>query len=157
MRTLAVVSLLATLLVVGCGVTIPTDPDGTLDRVEREQVVRAGAAPNRDWVRVEAPDRPSGHEVGLVEDFAASLGARVEWTVATEEHLVTLLEDGEIDIAVGGFTDRNLWVDMAALTRPYVEVTAGGTTEKHVMMLPLGENAWQSELERWLDEHGSAP
>ena len=156
MRTLVVVSLLAT-LVAGCGVSIPTDPDGTLDRVGREQVVRAGAAPNRDWVRVEAPDRPSGHEVALVEDFAASLGAEVEWTVGTEEHLVTLLEDGEIDIAVGGFTDQNLWVDMAALTRPYVEVTVSGTIEKHVMMLPRGENAWQSELERWLDGHGSAP
>lgn len=156
MRTMAVVTLLLVPLA-GCGVTIPTDPDGTLDRVAREQVVRAGAAPNRDWVRVEGPDRPAGHEVRLVEEFAAGLGARVEWTVGTEEHLVTLLEEGDLDIAVGGFTDQNLWVDMAALTRPYAEVTVGGTTEKHVMMLPLGENAWQSELEQWLDQHGSAP
>lgn len=40
------------------------------------------------------------------------------------------------------------------LTRPYVEVDAGGRTEKHVMMVRMGENALQSELERWLDAHG---
>ena len=59
-------------------------------------------------------------------------------------------------MAVGGVTDQNLWVDKVALTRPYAEVTARGTTEAHVMMLPMGENALQSELERWLDTNGGS-
>ena len=57
-----------------------------------------------------------------------------------------LLEDGEIDLAVGGFTEANAWVSEVGLTRPYA-----GT---HVMMVPMGENALQSRLERWLDESG---
>jgi polar amino acid transport system substrate-binding protein len=140
-------TLLPLLLPLGCGISVPADPDGTLDRVESSGVLRAGAAPHRAWVEVGGSGRPTGHEVSLVEDFAQSVGARVVWTVGTEEHLVTLFEEGELD----------LWVDKVALTRPYAEVTAAGTTEKHVMMTPMGENAWLSELERWLDEHGSAP
>lgn len=89
-----------------------------------------------------------------MQAFAESLGARVEWTVSGEEDLVSMLEKGEIDLAVGGFTDKNLWVDKAGLTRPYVEVEVDGTTEKHVMMVRMGENALQSELERFLDAEG---
>ena len=92
--------------------------------------------------------------------FAGDLDADVEWTVAGEEELVRLLEEGEIDLAVGGFTDANAWVDEVGLTRPYAEVDVAGTTEAHVMMVPMGENALQSRLERWLDEHAddrSAP
>ena len=37
------------------------------------------------------------------------------------------------------------------LTRAYTEVEVAGTTEAHVMMVPMGENALQCELERWLD------
>ena len=59
-----------------------------------------------------------------------------------------LLEEGELDLAVGGFTEENAWVDQVGLTRPYAEVEVGGTTEAHVMMVPMGENALQSELER---------
>ena len=71
--------------------------------------------------------------------------------MAGEEELVRLLEDGKIDLAVGGFTDTNAWVDKVGLTRAYTEVEAAGTTEAHVMMVPMGENALQVELERWLD------
>lgn len=152
--SLAGVLLLA---VSGCGLTIPTDPEGTLDRVRTDGVLRAGAAPNPGWVEVSRSGAdPTGREASLVQDFAQSLGADVEWTVATEEHLVTLLEEGDLDLAVGGFTDQNPWVSKAALTRPYVEEKARGTTEKHVMMVRFGENALLSELETWLDEHGGA-
>jgi polar amino acid transport system substrate-binding protein len=67
-----------------------------------------------------------------------------------------MLEDGELDLAVGGFTDANAWMDKVGLTRSYAEVDVDGTTEAHVMMVPMGENALQSELERWLDDHGGA-
>ena len=151
-----VVALL--LVLSGCGLTIPTDPEGTLDRVRSDGVLHAGAAPNPGWVETAGPAQdPAGREVELVEDFADSLGAEVEWTVATEEYLVTLLEAGDLDVAVGGFTDQNPWVTKAALTRPYAEEEVAGTTEKHVMMTRFGENALLAELETWLDEHGSRP
>ncbi len=142
-------AVVAALLLSACGLTIPTDPDGTLDRVREDGVLRVGASPTPGWVEVAGGADPSGHEPQLVEDFADDLGVEVEWTVAGEEELVSMLEDGDLDLAVGGFTDANAWVDKVGLTRPY--------TEAHVMMVPMGENAFQSELERWLDDHGSAP
>lgn len=140
-----VVLAVTVLLLGGCGISIPTDPDGTLDRVRAEGVLRAGASPRTGWVAVDGGD-PSGREPGLVVRFADDLGADLEWTVAGEEELVRMLEHGEIDIAVGGFTEDNAWVDEVGLTRAYVG--------KHVMMVPMGENALQSELELWLDDHG---
>lgn len=145
MATAAAV-LVAAGCVVGCGTTIPTDPDGTLDAVREDGVVRAAASPAEGWVEV-ADGRPHGIEPELVEDYADHLGVRVEWVVTGEEHLVGMLEDGSVDLAVGGFTEGNPWVEKVALTRPYAEV--GG--KAHVWMVPLGENAWQSAIERWLD------
>lgn len=147
--------LAAGLVLSGCGLSIPTDPDGTLDRVRDSQVIRVGAAPRHNWVELDG-GVPGGREPRLVVAFADDLGAEVEWTVASEEQLVALFEEGELDLAVGGFTDGNAWVDKVGLTRPYVEVEVSGSTEAHVMMVPLGENALQSELERWLDKNGSA-
>lgn len=139
----------AVLLLAGCGTSLlpddfPADPDGTLDRVRADGVVRVGASPRPGWVDVGDGD-PTGREPRLVEAFAEDLGADVEWTVTGEEDLVRLLEEGEIDLAVGGFTDENAWVDKVGLTRAYAGV--------HVMMVPMGENAWLSRLERWLDDH----
>jgi polar amino acid transport system substrate-binding protein len=147
----------AVVLLAGCGTSLlpddyPADPDGTLDRIRADGVVRVGASPRPGWVEVGDGD-PTGREPGLVEAFAESLGADVEWTVTGEEDLVRLLEEGEIDLAVGGFTDTNAWVDKVGLTRSYAEVEVAGTTEAHVMMVPMGENALMSRLERWLDDH----
>ncbi len=159
MRSLqaAAAAVATALLVSACGLTIPTDPDGTLDRVREEGVLRVGVSPRPGWVEVTGGGAPSGREPQLVEDFADDLGAEVEWTVAGEEELVTMLEDGGLDLAVGGFTDANAWVDKVGLTRPYTEVEARGSTEAHVMMVPMGENAFQSELELWLDDHSGTP
>ena len=146
------------LLLAACGLTIPTDPHGTLDRVREDGVLRVGVSPRPGWVEVTGGGgAPGGREPRLVEGFADDLDAEVEWTVAGEEELVTMLEEGELDLAVGGFTDANAWVDKVGLTRPYAEVEARGTTEAHVMMVPMGENALQSELERWLDDHAGTP
>jgi ABC-type amino acid transport substrate-binding protein len=145
---MAVVRLLSglvlALLLCGCGLSVPTDPDGTLDGVRTTGTLRAGASPADGLVDV-AGDRPTGPEVALVEGYAESLGAEVRWTVGGEEHLVTLLEEGRLDVAVGGMTKDNAWVSTVALTRPY----AGS----HVLMAAMGENAFLSDLERWLDGH----
>ena len=146
--------VVAALLLAGCGSLVPTDfpadPDGTLDRVRDGGVLRVGASPRPGWVEV-GDGPPSGREAELATGFADHLAVEVEWTVAGEEELVRLLEAGKIDLAVGGFTDTNAWVDKVGLTRAYTEVEVAGTTEAHVMMVPMGENALQVELERWLD------
>lgn len=145
----AVVAAVVGLTLGGCSATIPSDPDGTLDSV-RGGVVRAGASLNPPWTDVES-GAPGGLEVELVEAFAASLDAQVEWTVAGEEDLVAEMERGGLDVVVGGLTASSPWADKVALTYPYLQATGlEGEKEPHVMAVPAGENAMLTELERFL-------
>ena len=151
--SLCVLLTSAVLTLAGCSVTIPADPDGTLDRIRAARVLRAGGSPSPGWVLVGSmTEDPTGREVELVEGFAESLGAEVEWMVGGEEELVGRLEDGSLDVVVGGLTDQNPFAADVGMTRPYLERQVQGTVEAHVMFVPMGENALQSALERWLDE-----
>lgn len=148
-RMLAVVLVCAALS--GCALSIPSDPEGTLDAV-RGGILHVGASPNGDAVRVER-GIVSGAEAQLVERFADHLDAEVDWTVGSEEALVRALERGELQLVVGGLTDATPWADRSGVTRPYAEVRdAVGETHKLVMLVPMGENAFLSELEVFLSQ-----
>lgn len=145
----AAVLAATTLLVCACGVTVPSDPDGTLDAVVGD-AIEVGVSPDPGLVDTRG-DEPRGPLVDLVEGFASSLDARIEWTVASEETLVGDLETGDLDLAVGGFTDQTPWSDRAGVTRGYTSIE-GADGRSVVFLVPLGENALLSELEAFLDE-----
>lgn len=133
----------------GCGLTVPADPEGTLASVTGGEL-RVGTSPDGDLVEV-ARDEPTGPLVDLVDRFADSIDADPEWTVASEETLVTMLESGELDLIAGGITADTPWVDKAGVTRGYRTID-GVDGREIVMLVPLGENAFLSSLERFLDE-----
>ena len=133
----------------GCGLTIPRDPDGTLDAVTGGEL-RVGTSPDGALVEVRN-EVPSGSIVDLVDDFADSIRAEPEWTVASEETLVTMLEAGELDLIAGGITADTPWVDRAGVSRGYPGIDGAGGREI-VMLVPLGENAFLTALETFLDE-----
>lgn len=149
-RTRASVAALALTAVTACGVTVPTDPDGTLDTV-RGGELRVGVSPHEPWTAVAPDGTPTGLEVELVEGFAGTLDADVVWTTGGEEELVGDMERGDLDLVVGGFTASTPWTSKAAVTVAYVTVTdPDGKPEGHVMLTPMGENAFLVELERYL-------
>lgn len=132
----------------GCDIVVPADPDGTLARVT-EGELRVGWSPDPGLI-AEDGDAPAGSLPDLVEGFADDLHADVEWTEASEETLVGMLERGDLDLVVGGMTDQTLWVDRAGMTRGYPGID-GADGRSIVLFVPLGENAFLSELERFLD------
>lgn len=143
---------------VACGVVeqinriVPADPDGTLDRVTGG-VLRVGITPFRDRVVIDG--EPSGADIRLIEAFAASIDARIDWVEGSEEWLTRALERDRLDLVVGGITEETPWMDRAGMTRPYTEVTTGdGSTVGLVMLTPMGENAFLSALERFLTAEG---
>lgn len=142
--TLTLVALLT-----GCGLTIPADPDGTLDSVTDGEL-RVGASIEPGLVD-DAGDDPTGPLPDLVTGFAETLDAEPVWTVGSEESLVGMLEKGDLDLVIGGFTDKTLWVEKAGVTRGYPNID-GADGRSLVMLVPLGENAFLSELEGFLDE-----
>lgn len=147
-------ALVSVLSLCGCGLTIPSDPSGTLDAV-RGGVLRAGVSPNAPFVDVTGVDEePTGTEVEAIEAFADHLDADVEWTIGSEEELVRDLEDGELDLVAGGLTDETPWSDKAGVTRSYDDMTDDdGSVLKLVMLAPMGENAFISELETFLSRY----
>lgn len=150
------VGLLCCGVLAGCGMAMPSDPDGTLERVSG-RTMRVGVTDNGEWVRLEQGQNPTGSEPDLVRGFADSLGAEPRWISGSEQELVKSLKDGDVDVVVGGITDDTPWSTDAGMTRPYTESTdEQGKTEKHVMLVPLGENAFLLELDTFLLEQESA-
>ncbi|MGM1030457.1 MAG: transporter substrate-binding domain-containing protein [Actinomycetota bacterium] len=151
-RSLTVVVALgaSAILLVGCA-GIPADPDGTLDRV-RGGTLRVGVTENAPWVDLTGSGEPSGTEPTLILEFAERQGATVEWTAGSEATLAEALEAGELDVVIGGFLEDTPWTELGATTRPYVTAGTGEGDERHVMLTPMGENAFLVELESFLDE-----
>jgi polar amino acid transport system substrate-binding protein len=112
-------AVLLALLLALAGCQLPRDVDGTLDRARDGGALRVGLVEHEPWVSLAAED-PSGVEVGLVREFAARLGARVDYTTGTEQELVQALRRRELDLVAGGITDRTPWSKEVAMTKPYL-------------------------------------
>ncbi|MBO3662878.1 hypothetical protein J5V96_05040 [Microbacterium sp. NEAU-LLB] len=144
------IALAATLaLATGCdGIRIPQDPEGTLERVSGGEL-RVGASADDGRVLVDGAE-VSGPLAAVVEDFAESIDADVEWSVGSEETLVTKIEDGQLDLAIGGMTGQTPWVDKVAVTREFTDLPE--VDGPVVMLARLGENRFVVALETHLQE-----
>ncbi len=141
-------------LLTGCGLSIPADPDDTLERV-RGGVLRVGVSPHEPWTVWADEPEPTGREIELIRGFAATLPARVEWSRGTEADLIARMERGELDLVAAGLTANTPWVDHAALTTPHSSGPGpDGTAVDYVLAVPLGENAFLVRLERFLRAAG---
>ena len=147
-------SLCVVLMLAGCGIEIPADPDDTLKRVQGG-TLRVGVSPHPPYT-VAVPDgAPTGSDVELAAGFAASIGAQPIWTIGGEEPLIKALEHGDLELVIGGLTADTPWAKQAAVTRPYAKVRdSTGEEVELVMAAPLGENAFVLTLERFLQSQG---
>lgn len=147
----------------GCGM-YPADPDGTLERVTGG-TLRVGASENGDWVELTGSGSTDsqdgtrreqdvqGSDAELVRGFAAKVGAEIEWVSGTEHVLAEELKHGELDLVIGGLDDKTPWVQHGGLTRVYAESrNSRGSRQLHVMLVPMGENAFLLELDKFLME-----
>ena len=126
---LTLAAVLAASVLAGC--QLPQDTDGTTDRIRRDHVLRAGISESDPFVILEPGRPPAGAEVRLIEGFARTLGARVEWVEGSEEENVDALKEGSIDVMAAGLTSKSRWKKDVAFTKPYL------TTET-VVGVPVG-------------------
>lgn len=110
------IALLCSFALTACA--IPKDPEGTLDRVTGS-VMRVGVTDAPPWVEV-TDQGPEGIEVALVEDFARSIDADIEWIEGSEAELAQAVFLGEIDLMIGGLTTASTLASEVTLTHPYV-------------------------------------
>lgn len=135
----------------GCGLSFPSDPNGTLS-VAAGAELRIGITAEPGLA--EPGIAPSGPLPDLARAYAASINASPDWKVGGEETLVQELEDGSLDIAFGNFSEDSPWLDRAALSRPFT--VKGAQSGELVALMPLGENALLANFESFIDANGIA-
>jgi len=127
----------------GCE-NFPKDPEKTLTKVKNGTLV-VGYSENPPWV-VKTDSIPSGIEPELIQAFAKTLNAQVDWRNDTEQNLVEDLEKRKVHLLIAGITDDSPWKNKAGFTRPF----AKEDKKKHVMAAINGENALIVHLEKFL-------
>lgn len=144
------IAMFVSMVLTSCSLQIPTDPDGTLDRV-RGDVLRAGVSPNPPWTEVDSEDDPVSVEPDLVRGFADRLDAEVDWKIGAESELIPQLQDNQLDLVIGGLNGTTPWSGTIGLTRGYLtRIDDEGDRKDHVMAIMNGENAFLFELEDYL-------
>ena len=138
-------SLAACLLLFSACGTIPADSIGTLDRARDGELV-VGVSEHHPWTDVSENGDYSGSEIELIEGFAESIGADVQWYAAPESVLAGKIKEDQLDVVIGGLTSTSPWSTHMAFTRPYTKVDG----ESMVMGTRLGENELLVALERYL-------
>jgi len=81
-----------------------------------------GVIENPPWV-IRIDDEPSGAEVELVKQFASEIGAEPEWKWGGEEKLFGALEKFELDLVIGGLSDKSPWKNRIGMTGPFYTET----------------------------------
>jgi polar amino acid transport system substrate-binding protein len=137
-------ALLAALALIAGGCQFPRDVGDTLKEV-RGGTLRVGVTEHEPWVSLTSSE-PSGVEVGLVREFAAQLDAEVDYTQGSEEALVEALHRRDLDIVIGGITDKTRWKKEVAMTKPYL-------TTHLVVGMPEGREL--TDGERIVTERGT--
>jgi polar amino acid transport system substrate-binding protein len=109
---------------------MPRDPEVTLERVTGG-TMRVGITAADPWTILEGDEPAGGVEVRLVEDFASSIDAEIEWITGSEEELFGALEVRELDLVIGGITSTNPWSAKVTFTHPYLSTFSTiGVTEQ---------------------------
>lgn len=122
-------SLLAAALSIAACDSMPSDPDGTLERIRREGVFKVGLIESHA-----APD--SGH--ALLGRLSRATGARPAVERGSAESLLTKLEEGSLDLVLGEFAEKSPWAAKVTLSEP---IESHGPTSL-AAAARNGENAW---------------
>lgn len=134
--------LLAAVMTAGCGM-VPSDPDGTLERVRNGGVLRVGLV---------ASQEPShSGERQFIDKVATATGSRPAVQTGASEVLLSKLEEGDLDLVVGEFHSTSPWASRVAFVP---ELRKQAPHEPGVVVAAAarnGENAWIALLHRNAD------
>ena len=113
---LGIVGVACLSAVTGC--SFPHDPEDTLNRV-RNGVLRVGVVEQFPWAYHDDDEGWRGAEVEMVAQLADRLQAKIHWVPGNESSLIQLLERYELDLVIGGLTNKASWSKNVGLTQPF--------------------------------------
>lgn len=130
----------AILLITAC--TIPQDPQHSFKEAKEKELL-VGVINNPPFVDSSSSNL-SGSEVQKLKEFARQENLRIKFLKGNESDLIHRLEKYELHVVIGGFDKKTIWKKKAGLTVPY--------DEKHVFLIPKGENRLLEHLEDFIFE-----
>ena len=142
-------------LAAGCE-QIPRDSKGALERVQRSGELRVGVTHDPPWVTAEG-GRVGGMEAVIVEGFAANLGARPRYVIASESELMEALHAGRLDLVAAGLDKSTPHKKRGALTQAYLKTKLASVppgekpkTRQRVLAVSQGESRLLYTLDQFL-------
>ncbi|GAA4021689.1 hypothetical protein GCM10022280_22840 [Sphingomonas swuensis] len=138
----AFLPFLLTAAVVGCG-DLPRDSEGSLEQIREQKSFRVGLIAGSE-------DR-EGRGRRLIEALGVEAGAEPRLRVGAAEHLLTQLEEGELDLVVGTMARKSPWAIKVHASKP-LSPAAEKAPVRLVAMARNGENAWISLLHRKVEQ-----
>jgi polar amino acid transport system substrate-binding protein len=120
-RSFRIIFLLLGLVLSFSCTSLPRDPKETLRQLQ-SRPIRVGLVEHAPWV-VRNGAEPAGVEVDLIRNFASELGTTADWHWGGEQEQLEALQHYQLDLVVGGLTDRTPWSKYVGLTSPYFEET----------------------------------
>lgn len=112
-----VLGVLPALALLGC--RYPTDIEHTMERIQNG-VLEVGLTENSPWV-IRTNDGPAGLEPEIIRSLAEQLNSEIRWHWDSEDDLLAALQHHQLDLVIGGLTNRSRLSQQAALTRPYYQ------------------------------------
>lgn len=132
---LAALSLLA-----ACD-TLPRDPEGTQQAIERSRTFSVAPA---DGTAI----RSDPQVAALIVELERRTGAVAQWRQGSGEMAIQQLSDGKLDLVIGRFHRESPWQAEVAFGPP---LSIGGTRDDPIELKPAmrnGENRWVMTVER---------
>jgi hypothetical protein len=129
-------------LLAGCD--LPRDPEETAERA-RGGTLRVGVLPGNP--QAEAQDR------AIVEELAAALQATPAFHAEDAHSLFHALEEGALDLVIGGLPASTLFVQKAGLSREAGPLFRPGEADRRVLAVRQGENGFLLEVNRAIQRH----
>lgn len=133
------IPVILALLCSSCG--IPRDQRDSWDRIRGESL-QVGVVTNPPFSYMKEDGEAGGREIDLVQNFARAHKLETEFISGPESDLIHRLQEGEINLLVGGFSEKTIWKDSAGLSVPY--------GNKRVVLVQKGENRLLYELEGFI-------
>jgi ABC-type amino acid transport substrate-binding protein len=127
---------------------IPKDTEGSLEQIRETKTFRVGL--------IAGSQDGEGRGRRLIDAVASEAGATPAITTGAAEHLLTQLEEGELDLVVGTMANKSPWALKVHASKPLVPAAERAPTSL-VALARNGENAWISLLHRQVERVRGKP
>ena len=111
-------------------VTVPRDPEGTLNRVLRTHTIRIGVVEDPPWI-VRTTGEPAGIAVNIAREFAQSVSATPQWFWGGQGEMMKALKTFNLDMVIADVDAKTPWSKDIGVSQPYV-------MERFVIGVPSG-------------------